>query len=66
MFNATNIEDPVLPTLSDKTYYSFLPQFQKTMNIYLQRQQATLKDSLFLTSTEDLFFYSMQTIQDSM
>lgn len=38
MFNASNIGKPVLMTLSDKTYSSLLPQFSKTMNVYLQRQ----------------------------
>lgn len=66
MFNASNIENPVLMTLSDKTYSSFLPEFSKTMNLYLQRQQGNLKDSLFVTSKDTIYFYSVQTIQESL
>lgn len=35
MFNASNIEQPILATLSDKTYSAFLPSYSKTLDIFL-------------------------------
>ena len=37
MFNATNIDSPVSLTISDNVQYPFLPQFSKTLNVYLQQ-----------------------------
>lgn len=66
MFNASNIEQPILATLSDKTYSAFLPSYSKTLDIFLQQEQAVLKDSIYLTSFYTLLFYAVQTVQESI
>lgn len=37
MFNTTSLDKPILSVVSDQLYYTFIPMFSKTLNVYLQR-----------------------------
>jgi hypothetical protein len=66
MFNTTNIVNSVFPTLSDRNQYSMLPQFTKSLNIFIQHEFGYLKDSLILTSSKTVSFYSALNIQENL
>ncbi|TNV84198.1 hypothetical protein FGO68_gene7891 [Halteria grandinella] len=66
MFNSTNMETPVVSAVSDQVYYTFLPTFSKLQNIFIKRQEGSLKDNIWLTTKKTIFFYAVDYVQEIM
>jgi len=60
----TSFDDPIKHTISDEVYYTFLPQFRKDVNLFLQKQQATLRDSIFHSRGDRYSMFKIDKVQE--